>query len=65
MNRTPFMVRRKAPYSLKKGETFLADNGKKYKVTGIQEISFYNMFTVQVIFFGKEITKNESSIEKG
>ncbi|AKU43394.1 hypothetical protein CPT_Silence57 [Bacillus phage Silence] len=61
----PFMVRKRAPYSLKKGETFLADNGKRYKVTGIHEITFYNENTIQVIFFGKEITKNESSIEKG
>jgi hypothetical protein len=55
--RVPFMVRKRAPYNLKKGETFLADNGKRYKVTSINEVSFLNTNIIQVIFLGKEIEK--------
>ncbi len=57
--RVPFMVRKRAPYNLKKGETFLADNGKRYKVTSINDVSFLDTNIIQVIFLGKEIDKNE------
>jgi hypothetical protein len=56
--RMPFMVRKRAPYTLKKGETFLADDKKRYKVTSIYEVSYLNGNIVQVIFFGKEV-KND------
>jgi hypothetical protein len=57
-DRMPFMVRKRAPYTLKKGETFLAEDGKRYTVTYIHEVSFLNMNIIQVIFFGKEV-KND------
>jgi hypothetical protein len=49
--RVPFMVRKRAPYNLKKGETFLADNGKRYKVTSINDISFFRIEYNSSYFF--------------
>jgi hypothetical protein len=56
-NATAFMMYARAPKMLTVGDKFESD-GKTFKIAKIQQIEFVNEFTLQVLYWAKEVKEN-------